>query len=183
MATQLNKDNSFLIFKLHLTWAILIRNSGNQKQKFIFWKFNIIKEWFFYINHFSLIIFYHLVWLGFELFRLRVHVHSHWVQFYTRTQRIWQSPFVIINPQTGNGAGVWMTSCPEEMVLRIWGFWKEPVEIRPLRWELGIRPLRVGFRPLKDVVGFFGSLPTEILNITRCDACWGRVSIVWLAKT
>ena len=30
--------------------------------------------------------------------------------------------FIIINPQTGNEAGVWMTSCPEEM--RIWGFWK-----------------------------------------------------------
>ena len=28
----------------------------------------IITEWFFYINHFSLIIFYHSVWLGFELF-------------------------------------------------------------------------------------------------------------------
>ena len=28
----------------------------------------IITEWFFYINHFSLIMFYHSVWLGFELF-------------------------------------------------------------------------------------------------------------------
>ena len=37
----------------------------------------IIKEWFFYINHFSLIIFYHSVWLVFELFGLRVQVHSH----------------------------------------------------------------------------------------------------------
>ena len=27
-------------------------------------------------------------------------------------------------PQTGNEARVWMTSCPEERVLRIWGFWK-----------------------------------------------------------
>ena len=42
----------------------------------------------FYINHFSLIIFYHSVWLGFELFGLRVQVHSHWVQFYARAQRI-----------------------------------------------------------------------------------------------
>ena len=30
----------------------------------------------FYFNHFSLITFYHLVWLGFELFRLRVQVYS-----------------------------------------------------------------------------------------------------------
>ncbi len=26
---------------------------------------------------------------------------------------------VIINPRQENGAGVWMVSCPEEMVLRI----------------------------------------------------------------
>ena len=31
---------------------------------------------------------------------------------------------VTINPQTGNEARVCMTSCPEEMVLRICGFWK-----------------------------------------------------------
>ena len=74
---------------------------------------------FFNINHFSIIIFYHSVWLGFELFGLRVQVHRHWVPFYARAQRIGQSPFVKINPQTGNVAGVWMTSCPEEMVLII----------------------------------------------------------------
>ena len=34
--------------------------------------------------------------------------HSHWVKFYARAQRIWQSPFVIINPQKENGAGVWI---------------------------------------------------------------------------
>ena len=39
--------------------------------------------------------------------------------------------FVMITPlQTENGAGVWMTSCPEETVLRIWGFWKR------VSWEL-----------------------------------------------
>ena len=48
----------------------------------------MIKEWFFYINDFSLIIFYHSVRLDFELFGLRVQVHSHWVQFYARAQRI-----------------------------------------------------------------------------------------------
>ena len=42
-----------------------------------------------------------------------------WCSFYAHAERICQSPFVIINPQTGNGAGVWMTSRPEEMVLRI----------------------------------------------------------------
>ena len=35
----------------------------------------------FYINPFSLIIFYHLVWLGFERFGLSFQVHSQLVQF------------------------------------------------------------------------------------------------------
>ena len=43
---------------------------------------------FFCINHFSLIIFYHSVWLGIELFGLRVQVYSYWVHFYARAQRI-----------------------------------------------------------------------------------------------
>ena len=42
---------------------------------------------------------------------------------------------------------------------------------------------RVRFWPLKDVVGFFWSLLTEILDFTRCAARWGGVSMVWLAKT
>ena len=40
----------------------------------------LYKEWFFYINLFSLIIFYHSVWLGFELFGLRVQVFTQLVQ-------------------------------------------------------------------------------------------------------
>ena len=35
----------------------------------------------FYINHFSLIIFYHSVWLDFELFGLRAQVYNQLVQF------------------------------------------------------------------------------------------------------
>ena len=94
-----------------------------------------------------------------------VQVHSHLVQFDARAQRIWQSPFVILNPQTGNRAGVWMTSCPEKMVQRIWEFrkrvsWDMTIEARPVFW------------PLKDVVGFFRSLPTENLNITRRAVRW-----------
>ena len=50
------------------------------------------------------------------------------VQSYARAERIRQSLSVIINSHIGNRAGVWMTSCPEEMVLRICGFWKEVVE-------------------------------------------------------
>ena len=36
---------------------------------------------FWNINHFSLIIFHHLVWLGFELFGLRTQVYSQLVLF------------------------------------------------------------------------------------------------------
>ena len=45
-------------------------------------------------------------------------------------------------PQDGKWAGVWMTSCPEEMRLRIWGFWKEAVEIEPWRQRVEFLPLR-----------------------------------------
>ena len=35
----------------------------------------------FYINYFSLVIFYHSVWLGFELFESLSSGHSHWGSF------------------------------------------------------------------------------------------------------
>ena len=41
---------------------------------------------FFYFNHFSLIIFYHSVWLGFELFGLRVQVQSIGYSLRSRTK-------------------------------------------------------------------------------------------------
>ena len=94
---------------------------------------------------------------------------------------------VIINPQTGNGVGVWMTPCPEEMVLRIWRFWKRVSSnwtMEAYSWDW-IFEVRVGYSaieswdcPLKDLVGIFGSLPTRILNITRYTArCeWGQHS-------
>ena len=72
---------------------------------------------------------------------------------------------VIINPQTRNGAGVWMTSCPEEMVPRIWGFWRVSWELRLDYWGRELSSLL-----LRHIVVFFGSLRTEILNITRCAA-------------
>ena len=87
---------------------------------------------------------------------LLVQVHSQLVRFYARAERIWQSLFVIIHPQTGNGAGVWMTSCPEEMVQRIWRFWKD-VTLEFNRW----RPV-LGLLPLRHVGEFFGSHPEEM---------------------
>ena len=69
---------------------------------------------FFYFNHFSLIVFYRSVWLGFELFELRVPVCSQLVQFMF-ARKEYDNHHCHNKPQTGNEAGVWMTSCPEEM--------------------------------------------------------------------
>ena len=69
---------------------------------------------FFYFNHFSLIIFHHSFRLGFEILRLRVQVCSQLVQF-TLARRRYDNHHCHNKPQTGNEAGVWMTSCPEEM--------------------------------------------------------------------
>ena len=64
---------------------------------------------FFYINHFSFIIFYHLVWLGFELFEsLSSSALSLGAVLRSRT-KYKTITIVIINPQTGNEAVVWMT--------------------------------------------------------------------------
>ena len=83
-------------------------------------------------------------------------------------------------PQIGNEAGVWITLCPEAMVLRIWEFWKRVSWDRTMKAESWVSAIeaRVGFWLLKDEVGFFRSLPTEILDITRCTVHWDGVSIV-----
>ena len=74
----------------------------------------IIRECFFYFNHFSLIIFYHSVWLGFELFGLSDQVFS----------QGYGNQHCHNKPQTENGAGVWMMSCPEEIGWEFGRFWK-----------------------------------------------------------
>ena len=61
----------------------------------------------------------------------------------------------------------WMTSCLEEMVLRIWRFWKR------VSWELRLdhRGRELSFLPLWWRLSFSGPDRrrwTEILNITRC---------------
>ena len=57
---------------------------------------------FFNINHFSLIIFYHSVWLGFELFGLRVQVYSQLVQFMFMCKG-YDNHHCHNKPQAGNG--------------------------------------------------------------------------------
>ena len=82
-----------------------------------------MKEWFFYFIRFSLIIFYCSVWLGFELFGLRVQVCCQLVQF-TLTRKGYDNLHCHNKPQTVNGAGVCMTSCSEEMDWEFIRFWK-----------------------------------------------------------
>ena len=105
----------------------------------------------FYINHFSLIIFIIPFGKALDHSGLSVQVHSQMVLSYGHTERIWQSPFVIINSQTGNGAEVLMTSCPEEMVLRILGFWKGS------SWVFNRWKVQLSFLLLRRAVKFFGS--------------------------
>ena len=77
----------------------------------------------FYFNHFSLIIFYRSVWLGFELFVLRVQVCSQLEQF-TLVPKGYDNHHCHNKAQTGNVAGMCMTSCPEEMGREFGRFWK-----------------------------------------------------------
>ena len=58
----------------------------------------------FYINHFSLIVIYYSVLLGFKSFGAILRPRA---------------MDMTINPQIGNEAVVWMMSCLEQMVLRI----------------------------------------------------------------
>ena len=94
----------------------------------------------FYINHFSLIIFYHSVWLGFKLFGLRVQAYRQLVQF-TLVCKGYNDHHCHNKPHTGNRAGVLMTSCPEEMVQRI---------LRILKNS----ELKVDFGPCRQLVEF-----------------------------
>ena len=129
---------------------------------------------FFYINHFSLIIFYHSVWLGFELLSHLVQVHSLRCSF-TFARKGYDNRHCQNKAQTGNEAGAWMTSCPEEMVLRIQlkvdiGPWRKIVESS----AIGGRELN--FQPLRRRLSFpdiYRQKWMEILNITRCAERWG----------
>ena len=92
---------------------------------------------------------------------LLAQVHSQMVQPYAHAEMIWQSSSIIINLQTGNGAGVWMTLCSEEMVLRIWEFWKDS------SWVFCCWGVRLSFLDLSQKRWI------QILNTTRCATHWG----------
>ena len=68
-------------------------------------------------------------------------------------------------PPDKKWAGVWMTSCPEEMVLRIWGFWKDVswiLTIERCSWVFDHWRWDLSFLLLRHVVEFFGSRLTEM---------------------
>ena len=121
-----------------------------------FWvKCYIIKEFLFYFNHFLLIIFYYSVWLGLELFRLSVQVCSQLVQF-TLARKGYDNHHCHNKPQTGNGTGVWMTSCPEEIGREFGRFWKRfswgPTMVLRI-WSLTIQ-LKVDIGPCRQKIEF-----------------------------
>ena len=98
----------------------------------------------FYFNPFSLIIFYHSVWLGFELFELRVQVCSQLVQF-TLVRKGYDNHHRHNKPKTGNWAGMWMASCPDEMGREFGSFWKRvsyELTLDNVGRQLGSLPLR-----------------------------------------
>ena len=121
---------------------------------------------YFFILSFFINYIYHSVWLGYELFGLRVQACSHWLQF-TFARKGYDYHHCHNKPQTGNEAGVCMTSYPEVMSWEFGRFWKRfswvptmvlkswgPTVIlrslcptmmlrswvRPWYWEVGVRP-------------------------------------------
>ena len=147
-------------------------------------------EWFFYFNHFLLITFYQLVWLGFELFRLRVQVCSQLVQF-TLMRKGYDNHHCHNKPQRGNKAGVWMTSCLEEIGWEFAGFWKRfswvpTMVLRSWDWtmqadnwasaigaENGVLCHRVDFSTIAATVKFCRSQRMKMnWDLKHHEICW-----------
>ena len=137
---------------------------------------------FFYINHFSLIIFYHSFWLGFGLFGSYFRYTDIEYSF-TLVCKGYDNHNCHNKPQMGNVTGVWMTSCPEAMVLRIWRFskivsWELPLDY--VGRQLGYRPqwqtVEVGVRLRCWEVG--SDHKVEQLGPTMMLRNWGP-SLVW----
>ena len=123
-------------------------------------------ESFFFVNHI----------LSFSLNYSALSSGAQLLGSFTLARKVYDNHLCNNKPQTGNGAGVWMTSCPVEMVLRIWGFWKRVSweltldhggrelsfchSVEKLRLDLAGRQLRI--RPLSQGVEFFGTLLAEM---------------------
>ena len=121
----------------------------------------------FYINHFSLIIFYHSVWWGFELFgplKFRCIVIG---CSFTLARKGYDNHHCHNKPPDRKLGWNVDDVMPRRDVpdnLRI-------LKRRQLRWDSW--GIELGLLPLRYVVKFCRSLPTEILNPTRYAARWG----------
>ena len=104
----------------------------------------IIKEWFFYCNHFSLIIFYLSVWFGFELFGLRVQVCSQLVQF-TLVRKGYENHLCHKNPWQEMGRKCGWCYAQKRWAENSEDFEKDSVEVRPWCWEVEVRSCSWGF--------------------------------------
>ena len=62
--------------------------------------------------------------MGFEQFGLRVQESCQLVQF-TLVRKGYDNHHCHNKPQTGNGTGVWLASCPEDMGWEFGIFWKK----------------------------------------------------------
>ena len=85
--------------------------------------------------------------------------------------------FVIINTQSGNGLECGWRHPRKKWSWEFEDFEKESVATGPFSESWVFRRRKLDFDHWK-CVGFFGSLPTEILDITRCTARWDAVSII-----
>ena len=93
----------------------------------------------FYFNHFSLIIFYHSVWLGFELFGLRVQVHSigHSLRLRAKDMTI---TIVKINPRQEMRLEHGWCHAQKRWAENFENFEKDSLEVRPWCREVEVRP-------------------------------------------
>ena len=125
------------------------------------------------MNHFSLIIFYHSICLGFKLFGLRVQVYSQLVQF-TFVCKGYDNHHCHNNPPDRK----WGCSGDDVMPGR-----DCPANLRILKKS----QLRVEwFGHWVEELSFsnlYRQRWSAILNITRCAERWDGVSVIWLRKT
>ena len=171
----------------------------------------LYNDFFFYFNHFSLIIFYHLVWLGFELFGLRVQVHSIWYTLRSRAKDM-TITIVIINPRKEMRLECGWRHAQKRWAKNLEDFEKDLVEFQPWRWEVGVRPGSWGFEigPCRQTIEFLSlgqrmefsaiefstvaaaikffwpwrvKMNWDLKYHEKCRTFGGVFSIVWLRKT
>ena len=99
----------------------------------------IIKEWLFYFNHFSLIIFFHSVRLGFELSGLNVQVHR--IGYCLRSrEKDMTITIVMITLRQEMELECGCRHVQKRLAENFEVFEKESVKVRPWCWEGEVRP-------------------------------------------